>query len=61
MNISICPKYLGQIIITAAIEDPKVFKKILEHIDPPSTAPRPIAARGPPVSDQRNILAQQVF
>ena len=61
IDISICPKCRGQIRIIAAIEDPKVIKKILEHMDLPSTAPRPMSARGPPVSDQSDIFAQQFF
>ena len=61
IDISICPKCRGQIRIIAAIEDPKVIKKILEHIDLPSTAPRPMSARGPPASDQSDIFAQQFF
>jgi hypothetical protein len=41
--------------IIAAIEDPKVIKKILNHMGLPSTAPRLAPARGPPVTDQYDI------
>ena len=61
IDISICPKCRGQIRIIAAIEDPKVIKKILEHMDLPSTAPRLMSTRGPPVSDQGDIFAQQFY
>ena len=61
IDISICPKCRDQIRIIAAIEDPKVIKKISEHMDLPSTAPRPMSARGLPVSDQSDIFAQQFF
>ena len=61
IDISNCPKWRGQVSTIAAIEDPKVIKKILEHMDLPSTAPRPMSARGPPVSDQSDIFTQQFF
>ncbi len=54
-------KCRGKIRIIAAIEDPKVIKKILEHMGLPSTAPRPMSARGPPVSDQGEIFAQEFY
>lgn len=61
IDVSICPKCSGQIKIIAAIEDPKVIKKILDHMGIPSTAPRPHPARGPPASDQSDIFAQEFF
>ena len=61
IDVSICPKCSGQIKIIAAIEDPKVIKKILDHMGIPSTAPRLHPARGPPASDQSDIFAQEFF
>ena len=43
------------------VPDHSSIKKILEHMELPSTAPRPMSARGPPASDQSDIFAQQFF
>ena len=61
IDISLCSKCAGQIKIVAAIEDPKVIKKILEHLGLPWTAPRLAQARGPPPADQSDFFAQEFF
>ena len=48
IDIETCHLCGGQMKIIAAIEDPSVIKKILEHLDPPSRPPMPWPARGPP-------------
>ena len=48
IDVSKCNKCSGQIKIIAAIEDPKVIKKILTQLGLPTKAPEPWAARGPP-------------
>jgi len=61
IDITVCQKCQGKIKIIAAIEDPKVIKKILDHLQLPSMAPRLANARGPPASDQSDFLAQEFF
>jgi hypothetical protein len=61
IDVSICAKCKGQVKIIAAIEDPKVIKKILDHLGLPSTAPRLHQARGPPITDQTDIFAQRFY
>jgi hypothetical protein len=51
IDIETCPKCSGKVRIIASIEDPKVIKKILDHLKLPSQAPAPWPAkssRGPP-------------
>ena len=55
IDITICQKCQGEIRIIAAIEDPKVIKKILEHMGLPSNAPKLAYARGPLTSDQSDF------
>jgi hypothetical protein len=61
IDIEVCPKCQGKIRIIAAIEDPKVIKKILDHMGLPSMSPSLYPARGPPSSDQGDIFAQEFF
>ena len=61
IDVSVCTKCSSQIKIIAAIEDPKIIKKILEHMGLPSTAPRLHPARGPPVKDQSDMFAQEFY
>jgi len=61
IDIEVCPKCRGKIKIIAAIEDPKVIKKILDHMNLPSTAPVLLPARGPPISDQGDLFAQEFY
>jgi hypothetical protein len=61
IDVTTCPKCNGQIRIIAAIEEPKVIKKILDHMGLPSTAPRMHPARGPPASDQGDMFAHEFF
>jgi hypothetical protein len=48
VDVSKCNKCSGNMKIIAAIEDPKVIKKILTHLGLPTKAPTPWPARGPP-------------
>jgi len=48
IDVSKCNKCSGNMKIIAAIEDPKVIKKILAHLGLPTKAPTPWPARGPP-------------
>ncbi len=50
VDVEICHKCGGQNKIISAIEDPKVIKKILTHLNLPTTPPTPWPARGPPHS-----------
>ena len=61
IDVSVCTKCKGKVKIIAAIEDPKVIKKILNHMGLPSTAPILKPARGPPVSDQAELQSQEFF
>ena len=61
IDIEVCPKCRGKIKIIAAIEDPKVIKKILDHMNLPSVAPVLLPARGPPISDQGDLFAQEFY
>lgn len=48
IDVETCLLCAGQMKIIAAIEDPPVIKKILEHLGLPSKPPMPWPARGPP-------------
>jgi len=48
IDFETCHQCSGQMKIIAAIEDPSVIKKILEHLGLPSKPPMPWPARGPP-------------
>ena len=61
IDVTVCSKCTGKMKIIAAIEDPKVIKKILNHIGLPSTAPRLAPARGPPASDHCEMQTQELF
>lgn len=50
IDIETCPQCAGRMKIIAAIEDPAVIKKILEHLGLPSKPPKPWPARGPPLT-----------
>lgn len=50
IDVSKCTKCSGPMKIIAAIEDPKVIKKILTHLGLPTKAPTPWSVRGPPDS-----------
>ena len=58
IDITSCPKCQGNIKIISAIEDPKVIKKILEHMNLPSIAPKPYPARGPPILEQTDMFQE---
>jgi len=57
IDISICPRCQGQMRILAAIEDPKIIRKILDHLGIPSSPPKLGPARGPP-TNQDDLFAQ---
>ncbi len=61
IDISVCSRCQGKVKIIAAIEDPKVIKKILSHMGMPSSAPKLAPARGPPKSDQTELYLQEFF
>lgn len=48
IDVTKCNKCSGQMKIIAAIEDPKVIKKILSHLGLPTKAPTALPVRGPP-------------
>ena len=48
IDVETCPHCQGRVKIIAAIEDPAVIVKILEHLGLPSRAPQVHSARGPP-------------
>lgn len=48
IDVETCPLCGGKAKIIAAIDDPKVIKKILEHLGLPTTPPPLWPARGPP-------------
>jgi hypothetical protein len=50
IDVETCHLCAGQMKIIAAIEDPQVIKKILEHLGLPSRPPMPWPTRGPPSS-----------
>ncbi len=51
VDVETCNLCGGKVKIISAIEDPKVIKKILDHIGLPSMAPAPKPARGPPLNE----------
>ena len=50
IDVETCTECQGKMKIVAAIEDPRVIKKILDHLGLPTRAPTPWPSRGPPVS-----------
>jgi hypothetical protein len=48
IDVATCIKCGGNMKIIAAIEDPKVIRKILEHMGLATTPPPLYPARGPP-------------
>lgn len=57
IDIHLCPKCAKPTLkIIAAIEDPKVIKKILNHLGLPSQPPKLTPARGPPELDQADLF-----
>jgi hypothetical protein len=51
IDIEKCNLCGGKVKIISAIEDPRVIKKILDHVGMPSVAPAPKPARGPPQNE----------
>ena len=43
-----CPRCHGRLKVIAAISEPAVVHKILNHLDLPTTLPNPAPARAPP-------------
>jgi hypothetical protein len=58
IDISICPRCQGRMRILTAIEDPKVIRKILDHLGIPSSPPRLGQPRGPPPTTQDDFFTQ---
>ena len=50
IDVEKCPHCQGKVRIIAAIEEPPVIRKILEHLGLPTSPPRFHPARGPPLS-----------
>ena len=59
IDVTNCSKCHGKIKIIDAIEDPKIIKKILNHMRLPSTQPKLQPARGPPLLEQADIFKQE--
>jgi hypothetical protein len=51
VDILECPRCHGRLTLLAAISDPPVVKRILEHLQLPSEPPRPAPARPPPQTE----------
>ena len=58
IDISQCPRCSGKMKILAAIEDPKVIRKILDHLGIPSSPPKLGSSRGPPPTNQEDFFNQ---
>lgn len=58
IDISQCPRCSGKMKILAAIEDPKVIRKILDHLGIPSSPPKLGQPRGPPPTNQEDFFTQ---
>jgi len=50
-DVETCNLCGGRVKIISAIEDPKVIKKILDHVGIPSVPPAAKPARGPPLNE----------
>ena len=61
IDVETCPLCGGKAKIIAAIDDPKVIKKILEHLGLPTTPPPLWPARGPPQPFQDEPAPQMDF
>lgn len=60
IDVEICSKCGGRMKINAAIEDPKVIRKILEHMGLDTKPPPPLfPARGPP--KQQHLFEDEFF
>ena len=55
LDVLECPKCFGRMEPIALIEDPVVIKKILEHLNLPSEAPKARPARPPPEQEYREL------
>jgi hypothetical protein len=51
VDILACPRCHGRLTLLAAISDPPVVKKILQHLQLPSEPPHPAPARAPPQTE----------
>jgi len=63
IDVSHCPKCNGNMRIIAAIEEPAIIKKILEHLGLPSKPPKIHSARGPPPihQDEQSFQGEECF
>ena len=53
IDVMSCPKCGGRMQLISMIEDPKVIKKILEHLKLPTELPTAFPARAPPEQDEQ--------
>ena len=60
IDVETCNICGGKMRIIAAIEDPKVIKKILDHVGIASKAPMPWPARGPPIVNENQFEFDQL-
>ena len=51
IDVETCGVCGGKMRIIAAVEDPQIIKKILDHLGIPSTPPLAKLARGPPLAE----------
>jgi hypothetical protein len=51
IDVETCPLCKTQVRIIAAVEEPKVIKKILTHLGLPTASPYHQPARGPPEAE----------
>ncbi len=61
IDIETCTRCGGKVKIIAAIEDPAVIKKILDHLGINSSPPKWTSARGPPVDTQPELFDGELF
>jgi len=61
IDIETCPECAGKVKVIASIEDPRVIKKILDHLGLDSRAPTPWNPRGPPDASKNHDPFTQNF
>ena len=50
-DVTVCPACSGQVVVLAAISDPRVVERILTHLGLPTTVASCQPARAPPSDD----------
>jgi hypothetical protein len=61
IDIETCPECAGKVKVISSIEDPRVIKKILDHLGLDSRAPTPWNPRGPPDTPKNHDPFTQNF